>query len=212
MLTAPTLAAMVLGVAWAVRRRDAFALHCAVIVGFMLLWFSAYRYKEPRLVSALLPAAAILAAVGVTRGLAGDRPQRLGLALGGALAGIVGLGALSAQRTLTHVVTNGYPSFLAATAFLRAHSEPTALVVAPNAPQLWWYAERPVVAYPDAAALPDLLARADWAVIADFEPGQPPYVAALAARIPAAAFTAGDAARFDDGRFTTIVARAALLR
>jgi len=212
MLTAPTLAAVVFGVAWAARRRDAFALHCVVIVGVVLLWFSAYRYKEPRLVSALLPAAAILAAVGVTRGLTGDRPERLGLALVGTLAGVVWLGALSAQRTLTTVVTNGYPSFLAATAFLRTHSEPQALVVAPNPPQLWWYAERPVVAYPDAAALPDLLARADWAVIADFERGQPPYVATLAARIPASAFAAGDAARFDDGRFRTLVVRAALLR
>ncbi len=212
MLTAPTLAALVLGVAWAVWRRDAFALHCVVVVAFVLLWFSAYRYKEPRLVSAMLPAAALLAAVGVTRGLTGDRPQRLGLAVAGALLGVVALGALSARDRLSRFVTNGYPSFLQAAEFLRAHSEPSALVVAPNPPQVWWYAERRVEEFPAEAALPALLARADWVVIADFERGQPPYAAALAARIPASAFVAGDAARFDDGRFSTVVARAALLR
>ena len=212
MVTMPTALALLGGGVWALRRRDAFALQCAVTVVFVLLWFSLYRYKEPRLVSAMLPAAALLAAFAVTHGLAGGPSRRLGLPLLAALAGVVALGAQSAQQTLTSVVTHGYPSFLEAAAFLRANSDPTALVGAANAPQVWWYAERRVVPFTDAEALPELLTRADWVVVVDFERGQPPWVAALPARIPAAAFAAGDAARFADGRFTTVVARASAVR
>jgi len=209
MLSWPTLGLAVAGAWWALRRDDRFALHCVVVAAGVLIWFSAYRYKEPRLISSLLPAAAVLAALGVTRGLFGRAPGAAVAVLTGAIA-VSNFGAT--RPTFAYDRTLGYPSFLDAMAFVRQHSSAEALVVGPNPPQISWYADRKCIDFPEQPALAALLARADWVVITNFERGQKAYVPQLAQRIPAAAFDDGSAARFGDDRFATLVVRAARLR
>lgn len=189
---------------WILWERDRLGLDCLLVIAFLLGWFSLYRYKEPRLISALLPAAALLSAAFVSRSLLGGR--RLPAALALVLVGLLALlnaprqrAAFAATRTL------GYPSFLDAMAFVRRHSAADARLLGPNPPQIFWYADRPVQSFPnDPAELPAHLAGVDWVVITDFERGQPPYVGALAAALPS------DAAvhRFADRRRNhTIVLR-----
>ncbi len=209
MLSLPTVVFLVLGVQWTIRRADRFAAQCAIAVAFVLVWFSCYRYKEPRLATAMLPAAAVLAAVGLTRALPDGRALRVGAAL---VAGTLAFNAVAARRTLARVVTLGYPPFLEAMAFLREHSAPTALLVGPNRPQIFWYADRLVVDFPSEAALPALLERAAWVVVTNFERGQKPYVSALVGKIPPAAFRDRSAVLFQGGGFVTLVVRAERLR
>jgi 4-amino-4-deoxy-L-arabinose transferase-like glycosyltransferase len=210
LLSWPTAALLGIGAAAALWRRDRFALHALVAVAFVLAWFSAYRYKEPRLVSAMLPAAALLAALGLTRAPVEPVPRA---ALAGILAAIALLNFSATRPTFAAVRTIGYPSFLDAMAFVREHSARDALLIGPNEPQMVWYAERAVVDFPARREdLAPLLARAEWVVVTNFERGQKPWVAPLVAHLPAEAFADGSAVRFDDGRFTTLVVRPARLR
>lgn len=209
MLSWPTAMLMVCGALWAVRRGDRFAIQCLIVVAFLLTWFSCYRYKEPRLVSAMLPAAAVLAAVGLTRGLFGRPPPS---AVAAITAAIAMLNFSATRPVFERVRTLGYPSFLQAMAFVREHSPPDGLVVGPNSPQIFWYADRLVTDFPAQAELAAVLERADWVVITNFERGQRPYVQDLAARLPEAAFADGSAVRFADDRYSTLVVRADQLR
>ena len=212
MLSWPAVALMGIGAAVALRRGDRFAVHCVVVVVVILVWFSCYRYKEPRLVSAMLPAAALLASLALTGGRENPAPRAAVVAI---LAATVALNAAATHPVFASVRTLGYPSFLAAMAYVREHSAADALLVGPNEPQLVWYADRAAVDFPPAAqwdALAPLLARAEWVVVTNFERGQKPYVAPLAARLPPEAFADGSAVRFDGLGFTTLVIRAARLR
>lgn len=212
MLSWPTVLLMGIGAASALWRGDRFAIHCLVVVLFVLAWFSGYRYKEPRLVSAMLPAAALLASLGLTRGPAGPAPRPAAAAIVAAIA-LLNFGAT--RPTFAGFRALGYPSFLEAMAFVRQHSAADALLVGPNVPQMVWYADRAAVDFPDDAereALPALLERAEWVIVTNFERGQKAYVRALAERLPEDAFADGSAVRFSDGRFTTLVVRPARLR
>lgn len=210
LLSWPTAALLALGAAGALWRRDRFARHGLVVVVFVLAWFSAYRFKEPRLVSAMLPAAALLAALGLTRAPAGPPPRG---AMAAILAAIAALNFAATRPTFATVRTLGWPSYLAAMAHVRAHSAADALLVGANAPQIVWYADRVTVDFPSAPpALLPLLTRADWVVVTNFERGQRAWVAPLAARLPAEAFADGSAVRFADDRFTTLLIRPARVR
>lgn len=210
LLSWPATALLAIGAATARRRGDRFALHAVLAVAVVLAWFSAYRYKEPRLVSAMLPAAALLAALALTRTAAAPRPR-------GSLAALVAAVALCnvavTRPMLSAVRTLGAPSFREAMAFVRAHSAPGTRLIGLNAPQMTWYADRAVVDFPsDPRDLAPLLAGVAWVVVTSFERGQRPWVAPLAARLPAEAFTDGSAVRFADARFTTLVIRPSRLR
>ncbi|MFN8644170.1 MAG: glycosyltransferase family 39 protein [Candidatus Binatia bacterium] len=206
MLSWPTLALAVVGAATALRRGERFGVHALVTAAFVLAWFSVYRYKEPRLVSAMMPAAALLAARGLIGSGAGVGPSAAIVAA----IGVLNLGAT--RPVFANVRTLGYPSFLAAMAFVRAHSTPDARLVGPNEPQIVWYADRAAEGFGAEAGLDAQLARAEWVVVTDFERGQPPYVAALAKRLPAEAFADGSAVRFHAGGFTTLLVRAPRFR
>jgi 4-amino-4-deoxy-L-arabinose transferase-like glycosyltransferase len=211
-LSPPTTVFLVVGIAWTASRADRFGAQCVIVVVFVVTWFSCYRYKEPRLITAMLPAAAVLAAVGLTRGLPGGRAVRAGGAAV-VLAGTVAFNGVAAHRVFDRTVTLGYPSFLQAMVFVRDHSSPAALLVGPNRPQIFWYADRTVVDFPaEAAALPALLERADWVVITNFERGQKSYVSDLARKIPRSDFQDQSAVLFQDGRYMTLVVRADRLR
>jgi 4-amino-4-deoxy-L-arabinose transferase-like glycosyltransferase len=184
---------------WALFDRDRLALDCLLVIVFILGWFSLYRYKEDRLISALLPACAVLSAIFVSRGLLGGR--RLPSAAALLLVGLLALfNAPDLRATFAAVRTRGYPSFLDAMAFVRQHSAPQARLLGPNPPQLFWYADRAARSFPDRVGLPAELAGVDWVVIANFERGQPAYVGELAAQLPPDAASDGRVQRFEDSR------------
>ncbi len=209
MLSWPTTGLLLVGALWALRRGDRFAIQCLVTIVFVLFWFSWYRYKEPRLVSAMLPAAALVAAVGLTRGVISRPPRE---AVAGLALAVVLFNWGATQAHFDSVRTLGYPSFLEAMTFLREQTPSDARIVGPNPPQIVWYADRSVVDFPPRSELAERLAHADWVVVTNFERGQPPYVGEVAARLPDAAFQAGDAVRFADARYWTLVVRADVLR
>ncbi len=208
-LSLPTVLCLGFGLGWALLTRERFAVQCAITVAFVVVWFSAYRYKEPRLVTSMLPAATVLAALGATRAL--GRGRAAGWALATLVAATVVLSAISVRQTLAHTVTLGYPSFRQAMAVLRDRATPGALVVGASGPQICWYADRPTVGFPAAAQWPAVLERAEWVVIVNFERSQPAYVRDLAERLAADWEHAGGQ-RVHDGRFTTLLIPAQRLR
>ncbi|MDX2169997.1 MAG: glycosyltransferase family 39 protein [Deltaproteobacteria bacterium] len=210
MLSVPFAMLLVAGVLWALWRGDRLALDCVLVVLFILGWFGWYRYKEQRLITAMLPACAVLGAAFVTRGLLGGRRMPPLAAL--ALVALLGLANAPGMRhRFATVHTLGAPSLVEAMAFVRAHSPDDARLIGASAPQIRWYADRAVQSFPPREQLSALLAAADWVVITNFERGQPDYVAELAAAIPPAAFADGSAHRFDDQHgYRTIVVRPAV--
>ncbi len=60
MLTWPLLVMVLAGLGWTLREREPYAVHCLLVALFLLGWLSAYRYKEVRLVTSILPYLAVL--------------------------------------------------------------------------------------------------------------------------------------------------------
>ena len=207
MLSPGILIAAVAGVVWAIRNGDGFGLHCAAACGVLLVWFSCYRFKEDRQMMALLPLAASLGAVGLTKlwPFGASATHRLVI-----LATLGVLSFVTVRPVLASSVTLGYPSFLDAMRWLQAHSAPDATVLGPNPAQIAWYADRRVEAFPDETRLPDALGRTEWTVVTSFERAQPRYAAGLAARVTTAE-EGEDARVFADRRFTTTIIRSRVL-
>jgi hypothetical protein len=110
---------------------------------------------------------------------------------------------------LARTFTVGYPSFLDAMKALRERSGKDATVMGANIPQIAWYGDRKVVAFPlDEADLVARLAAVDWVVITNFERGQAPYVRRLMSEPSARRLRAQDTAAFHDGSFMTALVRA----
>ena len=196
------------GLVWAIRARDGFGLHCAATSGVLLVWFSGYRFKEDRQILALLPLAASLAALGLTKLWPfSDRLAHRAVVL----TTVVGLSIVTVRPMLGTQVTLGYPSFLDGMRWLRTHSAPDATVLGASPAQISWYADRRVETFPGEPALPQALGRTTWTVVTNFERGQPRYAADLAARVPPSAAQAGDAASFADSRFATTIIRSSIL-
>ena len=212
MLSRVTTVALLAGLVWGVWRRDGVTLTCALVVAGILAWFSAYRYKEVRLVSAILPFVAIVAAAGVVRLVPGARSPRWGWAV------LLGLGALVfvangavVRPILAEHVAVGYPSLLQASRALAERSEPGATVMTASGPQVFWYADRRVVDFPERRELEAALACCDWVVITSFERGQKPYVSELARTLPGSEAT-DDVVRVADQQDVVLLVRASLLR
>ena len=209
LISAPVIVLLLFGIGNAWIGRDRLGLACALVVGLLIAWFSAYRYKETRLVTALMPFAAVLAALALRTE---EWPRaRWSTPLVVVTLAVVAAASWQTVRADLASVTLGYPSFLDAMRYLRGHSSADAVVIGAAGPQIAWYADRRVVDAPAPAALPELLAHADWLVITNFERGQPPYIGALAQRLTAADFDAG-AVRFSDGRYQTLLVPARLVR
>ncbi len=212
LLTLPGALLALAGAVWAVVTRDRIGVVSVVVVAFLLAWFGLYRYKELRLITAVLPFCAVLIALGLTRALFERLPAR-GLAVVLGFAVVAGLGWHAATTELRTSVTLGYPSFLDAMASLRQNSRDTAHVVGTAGPQIEWYADRITEPYPMAEAeLPALIDRTDWFVATSFERGQPPYVDLLARAVTLVDLATRRARRFSDGRFQTLLISPDLMR
>ena len=204
-LSLPAAIALAWGAVLAVRSRDRFAIDSMLAAGGLVLYFSLFRYKDERFVLAIVPLLAPVAAAGLVRGvtgLSGGRRPRLAVAF--ALAVLVPISALPAIRHLATARTNGYPSFLAAAEWVRRNTPPDAVILAENTPQIAWYCDRRTARFdPAREKLAGTARGALLAVVTNFEPGQPDWVAALVdpARLPPGC----EPHFFADDRFATAV-------
>src|SRR5262249_7912160 len=202
----------VAGTAWALSRRDRFAIHCLATAAVIIAWFSFYRFKEDRQITAVLPLLAIVAGTGLVKFFAPARETSRSWALRiVAVALIFALNFRATRPVLEHRVALGYPSFPKAMHWLSAHATTNAAVLAANYPQVFWYADRRALDFPDEAGLRDALRQTEWVVLTNFERGQKAYAAALARLVTTEDKRRGDAAIFRAALFETIVVRSSVL-
>ena len=207
-------ALLLLGIFWAVRKRDRFALHCLLACATILLWFSHYGYKGTRLITSILPFLAILAALGLTKQFLPERlskPQFYG-ALAILLGVVFAVNFSETRKSLTRSVALGYPSFLRAMRFLSENASPNAVLVGASYPQISWYTERRVVDFPGEKRLKAALERSEWVIVTNFERQQQRYVNGLLKRVTRDDVREGNVVVFKDARFSTILIRSNLLK
>jgi 4-amino-4-deoxy-L-arabinose transferase-like glycosyltransferase len=167
LLTMATFVGVVTFVAGVLRGmadRNGFVIDATIVAAFLLVYLSAYRYKEDRLILAVLPFVASVAAW-LLREL---RPRSAAALI---VAAVIVSAAIPARRTLTNTVSIGHPSFLSAMRYLREHSGRNDLVMSASEPQTAWYADRRVVPFGQKGAR--------WIVVTNFERGQPPAASKL---------------------------------
>lgn len=207
LLSPATTLLLLLGVAWAVWRRHGPTLNASLVIGGLLLWFSAYRYKELRLITSILPFAAVVAAAGIAQIL----PGRARLLLVPLAAAIFWWNHSLVQPVFENWLALGYPPFLEAMELVRGRSSPEAVVLGANTPQIAWYADRRIAPFPAAEEeLASSLSSAEWVVFSNFERGQPAYASALAKRL-LGADAPEDVVTFRDRRWAVLVARSAVV-
>jgi 4-amino-4-deoxy-L-arabinose transferase-like glycosyltransferase len=209
MVTWPVLLLAIAGAVEAWRRRDDTGRCATLVVAVLLLWFSAYRFKEERQITAALPWVALLAVLGgraLLRGVAVSPRGRLALAALG-LGAIALVAGRQVDAEVRNLVALGYPSLVRAMNVFRARSAPTDRVVAASQPQVCWYADRPTSDLPaasdGASGLRASSERAEWLVLVNYERGQESWAtellgAALRGELPGALLAA-------DGQFVTAV-------
>ena len=201
------------GIMWMVWKRERFGLHCLGACIVILGWVSCYRYKEVRLVTAILPLMAIVAAAGLTKPFFPTQVSLRSYAvLTFLLASLFAVNFKTTRPTFQHRITRGYPSFLEAMQFLREHSSPDAVVIGANYPQIYWYADRYALDLQDEPQLKEMLESCEWVILTNFERGQKRYARDLGKKVSQADVQEGNAAVFQDRRFQTILIRSSLLR
>lgn len=205
---------LLLGIVWAVRQRERFALHCLLAALTIIGWFSGYGYKGTRLVTSVLPFLAILAALGLTKQLL---PKRLGkpqvyggLAL--CLSLVFVMNFLETRESFTYRAALGYPAFLQALKFLREHTAHDAVLVGASSPQISWYTDRRVMKFPDEEQLQGALEQSEWVIVTNFEREQQRYVRGLLKLFTRNDVRAGNVVIFQDRRYETILLRSHLLK
>ncbi len=182
LLSWPVLILASLGFLWVLKEKDPFGLHCLVVVAFLLLWFSAYRYKELRLVTAMVPFFA--ASAGVAYGRLGPKLWKGFKTTVPALVVVAALAMVSYvswRPAFDQITTVGYPSFTDCLATLQL--EEGQVVMGSSTPQLRWYSGCTATPFPPREELVEKLASVDWVVVVNFERGQPAYAPELINRL-----------------------------
>lgn len=204
---------LIVGIVWAVQSRDRFALHCLFVVAFILVWFSVYRFKEVRQVTSTLPFLAMVAALGLTRAtLPRTLTKRWMAGLAVFLVATLGLSFFANKAFLRNTVTLGYPSFTNAMRTLRRETPANGVLMGASVPQIAWYADREVIAFPFQRDFSKVLTTCSWVIVTNFERSQPPWVGRLLAEIDNKDVERGDVRPFRSGPFSTILIRASFLR
>jgi len=205
---------LLLGIFWAIKKRDRFALHCLLAAVTLFFCFGLLGVKVPRLTTSVLPFLAILAALGLTKQPLLQRlhkPQFYGI-VSIVLSVVFAINFFETRRGFTQSVALGYPSFLRALQFLREKTSPDAMLVGASYPQIFWYTERRVVRFPDEARLKTVLEKSEWVIVNNFERMQQDYVQELLKRVNRNDIQDGNVVVFRDRRFSTIVIRSSLLK
>jgi len=208
MLSAAIALLFAAGVIWAFWKRQRFALHTVLTAAVILAWFSFYRFKDERYVSAALPFIAVISAIPLAKATAGLRSPLRTATLGVVLAGMFFVNFRATRPILEHTYTLGYPSFLDAMYFLRTQASPGALVIGANFPQIHWYSGLRATGFPsDEKGLQEALRHSEWVIITNFEPDQPSYARGLTNYFARWEPTSETALLFHDSRNFTAVVR-----
>ena len=185
MITLPGLIFALAGIVWSVRRKNKFALHTTLVIVFLLVWFSAYRYKEIRLITAILPFLGVAAGVGY-----GQLMPKLWKGFSNlwlALLSILAVTVLSMFQTIPVFQNSnalGYPSMKEALRQAAPYLTPDTVIMAAPQPQTRWYSDRKTVGFPEKEE--DFLKKLDSAnfvLVVNYERGQPEYVGRLVSRL-----------------------------
>ncbi|WP_161626651.1 ArnT family glycosyltransferase [Desulfatiglans anilini] len=221
MLSWPILLLTIPGLLCIYREKSGLGLHAVVTILFFLLWFSAFRYKEPRLITGMLPLMSIPAALGLREAqhrltFLFRQPQTR-RALFTVLAGAILLFTLilnyrATIPTIKTTVALGYPVFTQAMERLQAVSTPSDLVMGPNTPQICWYANRNSIDFPEREKFKEDLKKVSWVVITNFERGQKPYANDLLKTIRQKDLDDHNVFVFRDSRFFTVLIKSEILR
>jgi 4-amino-4-deoxy-L-arabinose transferase-like glycosyltransferase len=216
-LSVPVVGLAALGLFATVRRRLPAGWTCLIVIAFVIGWHSRYGYKDPRFIAAALPFFAALAGIGAAQVILPALAARTGRSVANgigvtALAALLVWGALAQQTRIRIARTLGDPSFREAMTELRAQSSAASLVLGSSGPQIAWYADRMVRAFPDRAdGLDAALDGTEWAVIVSFERGQPAYVNDLLHLLRREDADGGDAYLARDDRHQTVLVRSSRL-
>lgn len=221
MLSCPILLLAIPGLLCIYREKSGLGLHAVVTSVFFLIWFSAFRYKEPRLITGMLPFLSVPAALGLREVqhrltfLFKQLKKRRALCAifaGAILPFTLVLNYRAAIPTIKTSVALGYPVFTQAMEHLQAVSTRSDLVMGPNAPQICWYANRNVIDFPEREKLQDDLKKVSWVVITNFERGQKPYAIDLLKKLTQNDLDDHNVFVFRDSRFLTVLIKSEILR
>lgn len=212
LLSMPVVLIVGAGAVLAAVRRDRFSLHCLAACAVVLVWMSLYRFKEVRMAMGVLPLLAIVGAAGLSRPWPGTTTSRAIAVPLVVLTALFAVQLRTVRQALASTVTLGYPSFLPAMDFLRAHARPDSVIVGANYPQIHWYADRVTIDLPERSQLGEALAVSEWIVLTNFERGQKEYAGDLLRHVVQEDVRDGRAAVFQDERYQTVLIRSTLLR
>lgn len=185
MLTWPGLIFALAGLVWSLRQRNKFGLHATVVIIFLLVWFSAYRYKETRLITAILPFLGVAAGLGY-----GQLLPKVWKGFGNrwlAFLSIIAMTVLSMMQTIPIFKTNrslGYPSLKNTVQGTQKYLGPGTVLMSAPQPQTRWYSDRKTVGFPPNEE--DFLAELDkvhFVMVVNYERGQPEYAARLVSQL-----------------------------
>lgn len=184
MLTIPILVLTLLGIGWVVKSRNRVGLHLLLVAAFLLCWFSAYRYKEFRLITAILPFLAALAGLGYGRVV-----SRLwvGLSQPWVAVLVVAATAFYSNTLLAPFFRQnralGYPSLKETAERLTPYFSTDSVIMVAPSPQFAWYTGKKTVGFPERDQFYEKLAKVDFVVVVTYERGQPKYAGDLVAKL-----------------------------
>jgi 4-amino-4-deoxy-L-arabinose transferase-like glycosyltransferase len=174
----PTETILLLSCVLVVYKKDLFGINCLVVLLFLLVWFSFYRYKELRLITSILPVVAVL--VGIFLRIIKENYLKEidhSLIIGGFLLLSIYFGYAHNNQIFMHNRTLGYPTLTEAMDWLQAQSDENDVVMGASTPQIEWYSNRQTKGFPDNMNLfKSALENCDWVVIVNYERGQAKYL------------------------------------
>jgi hypothetical protein len=201
------------GAVWVIYQRIALGLSACLVIGFLLIWFSCYRYKEPRLVTSILPFVAATGSIGIIGLWKTVLPKLSPRILLVAVLLCFGGATYRATRPWFDLyIALGYPILNQACAQIQKSSEPSEVVLASIGPQLAWYANRKTTDIPpDETQLKASLRSTDWVLFVNFERGQPVYINRILKYLRTSDLAKGDLFEYKDQQFAAYLCKSAFL-
>ncbi|MDA0683861.1 MAG: glycosyltransferase family 39 protein [Bacteroidetes bacterium] len=204
---------LITGVLWVVLKKHPLGLSACLVIVFLFSWFSAYRYKEPRLLTSVLPFIATVGAIGLIglwKTVLPKVPAKLLI-----LAFLITFGSHTYREGrpwFDQYITLGYPVLNQASEHIRLNTDPDAVVMGSIGPQLAWYTNRRSIGIPgDQTKLHESLEKADIVMVVDFERGQPSHAGEMLRYFRTTDISAGRVFEFKNSQFKAYIFDAALL-
>ncbi len=211
-ITFPAAALALVGLIQSARKRVTAAGACLLVILFLFGWFSAYRYKEVRLITSVLPFLAIMTGLGMNQLWTGfqDRPKAAWIP-GVIAAALLAISFPGRDNSIKSSVALGYPVFKDAMQWVRSTTPENTRIMSASGPQTWWYSERIRIDIPgDPNKLLGHVQKVDLVVINNFERSQPQYITRLITLFNARDVENGQFHFFSGNRLATAVIDAEL--